>query len=222
MPGRSERKRPGGGRLHVLQRAATTWKSIGCIKLPRSVKFADYSAIALRNSRIAVISQETARLWIGTLRFHRLDDRRRRRRLRLSGDEERKTEILHAGRSVLAVEHHVRDGFRPQQARSLESLQQTRPVDSHFSPLAPTERSPGKRPSRVECAGNTSHRRIVNLRRRRSPCVRRLLRPFWQLSSPRWSSPSSPRRRPRQPPRLRHLRPSSPMRKWSIFCCTQK
>jgi hypothetical protein len=62
-------KRPGGGRLHVLQRAATTWKSIGCIKLPRSVKFADYSAIALRNSRIAVISQETARLWIGTLRF---------------------------------------------------------------------------------------------------------------------------------------------------------
>lgn len=62
-------KRPGGGRLHVLQRAGTIWKSIECIKLPRSVKFTDYSALALRNSRIAVISQETAKLWIGTLRF---------------------------------------------------------------------------------------------------------------------------------------------------------
>jgi hypothetical protein len=63
-------KKPGGGRLHVLQRARTTWKSIACIKLPRSVKFSDYSAVALRNARIAVISQETARLWIGALRFH--------------------------------------------------------------------------------------------------------------------------------------------------------
>ena len=62
-------KRPGGGRIHVLQRAGTTWKSVARISLPASVRFADYAAVALRGSRIAVVSQETARLWIGTLRF---------------------------------------------------------------------------------------------------------------------------------------------------------
>jgi hypothetical protein len=32
------------------------------------VKFEDYSAVALRGNRIAVISQQTSRLWIGKLR----------------------------------------------------------------------------------------------------------------------------------------------------------
>jgi len=63
-------KRPGGGRIHVLQRAGTTWKSVARISLPSTVKFEDYSAVAVRGSRIAVVSQRTARLWIGTLRFH--------------------------------------------------------------------------------------------------------------------------------------------------------
>ena len=39
------------------------------IKLPRRVKFEDYSAVALRGRRIAVLSQRSSRLWIGTLRF---------------------------------------------------------------------------------------------------------------------------------------------------------
>ena len=66
--GRKGRK-PGGGRVHVLQRAGTVWKSVATIALPPSVAFEDYSAVALRGARIAVVSQETARLWIGTLRF---------------------------------------------------------------------------------------------------------------------------------------------------------
>ena len=66
--GRAGRK-PGGGRLHVLQRSGTLWKSVARIKLPRTVKFEDYSAVALRGRRIAVLSQQTSRLWIGTLRF---------------------------------------------------------------------------------------------------------------------------------------------------------
>ena len=62
-------KTPGGGRIHVLQRAGMVWKSVATIALPRSVEFEDYSAVSIRGSRIAVISQQTSRLWVGTLRF---------------------------------------------------------------------------------------------------------------------------------------------------------
>ena len=66
--GRAGRK-PGGGRIHVLQRSGTRWKPVARIKLPKTVRFADHSAVALRGRRIAVISQQSSRLWIGTLRF---------------------------------------------------------------------------------------------------------------------------------------------------------
>jgi hypothetical protein len=66
--GRAGRK-PGGGRLHLLQRSGTVWKPVARVKLPQSVKFEDYSAVALRGRRIAVISQQSSRLWVGTLRF---------------------------------------------------------------------------------------------------------------------------------------------------------
>jgi hypothetical protein len=62
-------EKPGSGRVQVLQRAATVWKRVATIALPPSVRFKDYSAVALRGTRIAVVSQETSRLWIGTLRF---------------------------------------------------------------------------------------------------------------------------------------------------------
>ncbi len=66
--GRKGKKR-GHGLIHVLRRKGATWQSVATIKLPKSVKFADYSAVALRGRTIAVLSQETSRLWIGTLRF---------------------------------------------------------------------------------------------------------------------------------------------------------
>jgi hypothetical protein len=66
--GRAGRK-PGGGRIHVIQPSGPLWKPVARIKLPQSVKFEDYSAVALRGRRIAVLSQESSRLWIGTLRF---------------------------------------------------------------------------------------------------------------------------------------------------------
>jgi hypothetical protein len=62
-------KKPGGGRIQVLQRAGTVWKSVASIALPPSVKFVDYAGVSLRGARIAVVSQQTSRLWIGTLRF---------------------------------------------------------------------------------------------------------------------------------------------------------
>ena len=66
--GRAGRK-PGGGRIHVLQCSGTLWRPVARIKLPRSVRFEDYSAVALRGNRIAVISQQSSKLWIGRLRF---------------------------------------------------------------------------------------------------------------------------------------------------------
>jgi len=64
--GRAGRK-PGGGRLHLLQRSGTLWKSVARIKLPQTVEFEDYSAVALRGRRIAVLSQQSSRVWVGTL-----------------------------------------------------------------------------------------------------------------------------------------------------------
>ena len=66
--GRKGRK-AGGGRIHVLQRSGTIWKSVARVALPASARFEDYSAVALRGPRIAVVSQRTSKLWIGTLRF---------------------------------------------------------------------------------------------------------------------------------------------------------
>ena len=66
--GRAGRK-PGGGRLHVLQRSGKLWKSVARITLPKTVEFEDYSAVSVRGRRLAVLSQQTSRLWIGTLRF---------------------------------------------------------------------------------------------------------------------------------------------------------
>jgi hypothetical protein len=65
--GRRGRKR-GRGRIHVLERKGGTWEPVARIKLPTTVDFLDYSAVALRGDRIAVISQMTSRLWIGRLR----------------------------------------------------------------------------------------------------------------------------------------------------------
>jgi hypothetical protein len=62
-------RHPGGGRIHVLQRAGKQWKQVARIALPKSVAFEDYSGMSIRGTQIAVISQETSKLWIGALRF---------------------------------------------------------------------------------------------------------------------------------------------------------
>jgi hypothetical protein len=58
----------GGGRIHVLTRKGSAWISLAKIKLPKTVDFEDYSAVALKGDRIAVISQMDSKLWIGRLR----------------------------------------------------------------------------------------------------------------------------------------------------------
>jgi hypothetical protein len=66
--GNSKGRKGGRGRIHVLQKKGRVWKPLAKIKLPRSLNFKDYSAVSIRGERLAVISQESSRLWIGTLR----------------------------------------------------------------------------------------------------------------------------------------------------------
>jgi hypothetical protein len=61
-------RRPGGGRIQVLERHGKVWRPVATIRLPRSVEFEDYSALAIRGERIAVASQRMSRLWLAKLR----------------------------------------------------------------------------------------------------------------------------------------------------------
>ncbi len=63
-----EGREQGGGRIHVLKQVDDLWQSVAVIKLPRHLDCKDYSALSLRGTRLAVVSQQSASLWIGTLR----------------------------------------------------------------------------------------------------------------------------------------------------------
>jgi hypothetical protein len=58
---------PGGGRVHVFQRGDRHWERVAKIRLPETVLFKDYSAIAVTGDRVAVISQMSSALWVGGL-----------------------------------------------------------------------------------------------------------------------------------------------------------
>jgi len=65
-PKRKGSKR-GKGRIHVLRYTHGMWQPVARIRLPRRAKFKDYSGMALRGDRLAVVSQESSRLWVGRL-----------------------------------------------------------------------------------------------------------------------------------------------------------
>ena len=119
--GRKGRK-PGGGRIHVLRCVGTVWKSVATIALPPSVKFEDYAAVALRGSRIAVVSQQTSRMWIGTLRFSDWTIAGKGRIYDFPSTKKGKMKYLHARRPVLALAEQLRDGIGPLQGLPREAL----------------------------------------------------------------------------------------------------
>lgn len=61
----------GRGRIHVLERRGRVWHPVARIKLPPHVTFKDYAGMALRGNTLAVVSQESSRLWIGRLHLGR-------------------------------------------------------------------------------------------------------------------------------------------------------
>jgi hypothetical protein len=58
---------PGGGRIHVFTRGKHHWERAGKIRLPETLLFEDYSGVAVRGDRIAVVSQVSSALWVGSL-----------------------------------------------------------------------------------------------------------------------------------------------------------
>jgi hypothetical protein len=60
--------RGGFGQIDVFVRAANgPWKKSHVIRLPAEARFKDYSAVAYRDQQLAVVSQESGRLWVGRL-----------------------------------------------------------------------------------------------------------------------------------------------------------
>jgi hypothetical protein len=58
----------GGGRIDVFARDVDGgWEGTNQIKLPKQAEFADYSALAYDFGKIAVVSQESSRLWIAQI-----------------------------------------------------------------------------------------------------------------------------------------------------------
>jgi hypothetical protein len=58
---------PGRGRVQVFRQGIHHWEHLTTIRLPPTLKFGDYSSIALAGERIAVLSQESSALWVGEL-----------------------------------------------------------------------------------------------------------------------------------------------------------
>ncbi len=58
----------GGGRLQIFGRAGGGWLHHGTVKLPRSAGCAGCSALDLDGDRLAVVSRESATLWIGAFK----------------------------------------------------------------------------------------------------------------------------------------------------------
>ena len=58
---------PGGGRIQVFCRGQKHWDRVGKIRLPATLLFEDYSSIAADGDRLAVVSQVSSALWVGSL-----------------------------------------------------------------------------------------------------------------------------------------------------------
>jgi len=62
--------RPGKGRIQVFKRALESWEHAGTIRLPKTVRFKDYSSLDFHNGCLTVISQASSAMWIGCLHEH--------------------------------------------------------------------------------------------------------------------------------------------------------
>ena len=106
-------RRPGGGRIQVLERGGKVWRPVATIKLPRRVEFEDYSALAIQGERIAVTSQQMSRLWLGKLRRSDWTIVGAGRHVRLPENQEGEGAVFHDRRHLLAGPRHLRGRLGP-------------------------------------------------------------------------------------------------------------
>ncbi|MCW3463160.1 esterase-like activity of phytase family protein [Chitinophaga nivalis] len=57
----------GTGKVPVLKKTNSKWEKIAEITLPASAAFSDYADIAVYGNKVAIVGQEDALLWVGTL-----------------------------------------------------------------------------------------------------------------------------------------------------------
>jgi uncharacterized protein YjiK len=66
--GNHGRKQDRSGRIDVFERARDGgWKPSHSIRLPRDAELDDYAALAYRDGQVAIVSQASARLWVGRI-----------------------------------------------------------------------------------------------------------------------------------------------------------
>jgi len=58
-------RKPGGGRVQLLEKKKKRWAHRDTIELPESLPFVDYSGMSIEDDRVAVVSQENSMLWVG-------------------------------------------------------------------------------------------------------------------------------------------------------------
>lgn len=63
--------RRAGKAVHVLALRGDAWEVVADLRLPTGLDFRDHSALGVRDRRIAVVSQESAAMWVGELDPHR-------------------------------------------------------------------------------------------------------------------------------------------------------
>ena len=68
--GRSKRG-PGGGQILIFRQQPGRWAYHGTLAIPADAHFKDYAGLHVSSNRVAVVSQESSALWIGTLRDSR-------------------------------------------------------------------------------------------------------------------------------------------------------
>jgi hypothetical protein len=61
------KKRDRSGRIDVFARARDGWKPSHTIRLPKDAELDDYAALAYRDGQVAIVSQASARLWVGRI-----------------------------------------------------------------------------------------------------------------------------------------------------------
>lgn len=61
-------RKPGHGRIQVFERGEGEWSHVHTIRLPKALRCEDYASLDVMGNRIAVVSQASSLLWIGSFK----------------------------------------------------------------------------------------------------------------------------------------------------------
>ncbi len=61
-------RKPGQGRIQVFERGQDAWRHVKTLKLPKTLKCEDYASLDVTDRGIAVVSQASSLLWLGTFK----------------------------------------------------------------------------------------------------------------------------------------------------------